>query len=205
MVRHLLRPLWVLLALLFFVEAWLWDHLQPVVSRVVALIPVARLNRGAAAVGDAVRLCCTASGDGAAQILGILFSCQAPVVRGGRRDLFLQARRCWYHGVHLRCDARQAYADALVLPRLRCRDAGTRVGARADRADPPPDQAARLGHAAATCGHVSAPAHEVAPARLSSLGLSVKKCERVAPTTRARRIRGQPYRPVPKASRAPRS
>ena len=45
MVRHLLRPLWVLLALLFFVEAWLWDHLQPVVARVVALIPFARLKR----------------------------------------------------------------------------------------------------------------------------------------------------------------
>ena len=43
MVRHLLRPLWVLLALLFFVEAWLWDHLQPVVARIVALIPLAEL------------------------------------------------------------------------------------------------------------------------------------------------------------------
>ena len=45
MVRHVLRPLWVLLALLFLVEAWLWDNLQPVVARIVALIPLAELNR----------------------------------------------------------------------------------------------------------------------------------------------------------------
>jgi hypothetical protein len=37
--RRWLRPLWVVLALLFLLEAWLWDHLQPVVARVVNLIP----------------------------------------------------------------------------------------------------------------------------------------------------------------------
>jgi hypothetical protein len=39
MSRNFLRPLWVILALLFLVEAWLWDHLEPVVARVVNLIP----------------------------------------------------------------------------------------------------------------------------------------------------------------------
>jgi hypothetical protein len=42
--RYLLRPLWILLALLFLLEAWLWDHLQPLVARLVALIPLARLK-----------------------------------------------------------------------------------------------------------------------------------------------------------------
>ncbi len=37
--RRWLRPLWVILALLFLLEAWLWDHLQPLVARVVNLIP----------------------------------------------------------------------------------------------------------------------------------------------------------------------
>jgi hypothetical protein len=40
MMRRLLQPLWVLLALIFLIEAWLWDHLEPVVARVVAVIPL---------------------------------------------------------------------------------------------------------------------------------------------------------------------
>jgi hypothetical protein len=40
MMRRLLRPFWVLLAVIFLIEAWLWDHLEPVVARVVALIPL---------------------------------------------------------------------------------------------------------------------------------------------------------------------
>ena len=39
MSRNFLRPLWVILALLFLVEAWLWDHLEPVVARIVNLVP----------------------------------------------------------------------------------------------------------------------------------------------------------------------
>jgi len=50
--RHLLRPLWTVLALLFLLEAWLWDHLEPLVARVVNLIPLGplkvRLVRGIA-------------------------------------------------------------------------------------------------------------------------------------------------------------
>lgn len=37
--RKFLRPLWVVLALLFLLEAWLWDHLEPIVARVVNLVP----------------------------------------------------------------------------------------------------------------------------------------------------------------------
>ena len=40
MMRRLLQPLWVLLAIIFLIEAWLWDHLEPIVARVVALIPL---------------------------------------------------------------------------------------------------------------------------------------------------------------------
>lgn len=43
--RRLLQPLWVLLALIFLVEAWLWDHLEPIVARVVALIPLRAVKR----------------------------------------------------------------------------------------------------------------------------------------------------------------
>ena len=39
MMRRLLKPLWVLLAVVFLIEAWLWDLLEPVVERVVARIP----------------------------------------------------------------------------------------------------------------------------------------------------------------------
>jgi hypothetical protein len=38
--RRLLQPLWVLLAIIFLIEAWLWDHLEPIVAWFVALIPL---------------------------------------------------------------------------------------------------------------------------------------------------------------------
>ena len=38
--RRLLRPLWVLLALIFLIEAWLWERLEPVVAWVVERIPL---------------------------------------------------------------------------------------------------------------------------------------------------------------------
>src|SRR6201996_2409931 len=38
--RRLLHPIWILLAVIFLIEAWLWDHLEPIVARFVALIPL---------------------------------------------------------------------------------------------------------------------------------------------------------------------
>jgi hypothetical protein len=38
--RRLLQPFWVLLAIIFLIEAWLWDHLEPIVAKVVALLPL---------------------------------------------------------------------------------------------------------------------------------------------------------------------
>ena len=43
--RRWLRPLWIFLALLFLLEAWLWDHLSPVVARIVGFIPWAALKQ----------------------------------------------------------------------------------------------------------------------------------------------------------------
>lgn len=40
MLRRLLQPLWVLLAIVFLIEAWLWDHLEPIVAWVVSIIPL---------------------------------------------------------------------------------------------------------------------------------------------------------------------
>jgi hypothetical protein len=42
--RRWLRPIWVFLALLFLLEAWLWDHLEPLVARLVNLVPWGRLK-----------------------------------------------------------------------------------------------------------------------------------------------------------------
>ena len=44
MLRRLLQPIWVLLAIIFLIEAWLWDHLEPIVARFVAAIPLARFK-----------------------------------------------------------------------------------------------------------------------------------------------------------------
>jgi hypothetical protein len=43
--RHWLRPLWTVLALLFLLEAWLWDHLRPLVAWAVDLVPWDRLKQ----------------------------------------------------------------------------------------------------------------------------------------------------------------
>ena len=47
--RRLLKPLWILLALVFLFEAWLWDHLRPIVAFLVGLIAWDRLKERVAA------------------------------------------------------------------------------------------------------------------------------------------------------------
>src|SRR3954466_6661044 len=49
MMRRLLQPVWILLAIVFLIEAWLWDHLEPVVARIVAALPLQRLKQWLAA------------------------------------------------------------------------------------------------------------------------------------------------------------
>ena len=40
MMRRLLQPVWILLAVIFLIEAWLWDHLEPIVAAVVSALPL---------------------------------------------------------------------------------------------------------------------------------------------------------------------
>jgi hypothetical protein len=47
--RRLARPFLILLALLFLLEAWLWEHLAPIVAWVVARIPLRALKAHIAA------------------------------------------------------------------------------------------------------------------------------------------------------------
>jgi hypothetical protein len=37
--RKFVRAFWMVLAILFLIEAWLWTHLEPIVARAVALLP----------------------------------------------------------------------------------------------------------------------------------------------------------------------
>lgn len=43
--HRLLKPLWFLLALLFLLEQWLWDHLVPAIRWIVDIIPWRRLKQ----------------------------------------------------------------------------------------------------------------------------------------------------------------
>ena len=52
--RRLFKPLLILLALIFLVEAWLWEHLRPLVGWVVDLIAWKKLKARLADVGGAV-------------------------------------------------------------------------------------------------------------------------------------------------------
>ena len=42
--RRVLKPLWVLLAIVFLIEAWLWEHLSAIISRAVNLVAWDRLK-----------------------------------------------------------------------------------------------------------------------------------------------------------------
>jgi hypothetical protein len=50
--RRLVKPLWVLLALVFLFEAWLWEHLRPLVAWAVNLIAWDRLKARLARLVD---------------------------------------------------------------------------------------------------------------------------------------------------------
>jgi hypothetical protein len=42
--RKVLRPVLIFLAIVFLFEAWLWDKLEPIVARIVGIIPWGRLK-----------------------------------------------------------------------------------------------------------------------------------------------------------------
>jgi hypothetical protein len=48
--RRVLKPLWILLALFFLLEAWLWDHLRPLIAAVVNIVAWDKLKARLAAL-----------------------------------------------------------------------------------------------------------------------------------------------------------
>jgi hypothetical protein len=54
MLRRLLQPVWVLLAIVFLIEAWLWDHLEPIVARFVSILPMRAFKQWLAERVDAL-------------------------------------------------------------------------------------------------------------------------------------------------------
>src|SRR5437660_11163310 len=50
--RRILKPLLILLALFFLVEAWLWEHLRPLVAAAVNVIAWDKLKARLAALVD---------------------------------------------------------------------------------------------------------------------------------------------------------
>ena len=119
MMRRLFKPLWVLLAVIFLIEAWLWDHLEPIVERVVARIPLRAFKHWLAEKIDTLSPAMTL----------IVFVVPAillfPLKLVG---LWLLAHEYWVSAVttdgvreiprprrdrlHLRCDAAETAADA---------------------------------------------------------------------------------------------
>jgi hypothetical protein len=47
--RRLVRVFWIILALLFLLEAWLWSKLEPIVAFIVRLLPMQAIKAKAAA------------------------------------------------------------------------------------------------------------------------------------------------------------
>jgi hypothetical protein len=52
--RRLVRVFWVILALLFLLEAWLWSRLEPVVAALVGLLPLKTIKAKTAAAVEAL-------------------------------------------------------------------------------------------------------------------------------------------------------
>jgi hypothetical protein len=44
MMKRLARPFWVAIALIFLFEVWLWDRLEPIVARIVGVIPWGKIK-----------------------------------------------------------------------------------------------------------------------------------------------------------------
>ena len=134
--RRWLRPLWVILALLFLLEAWLWDHLQPLVARVVNLVPWDTFKSRLARLIESLPPWATLL------VFIVPFIAMLPLKF---LEVYFLATRNWlgaagvilsretcrprHHRFHLRRDARQAVADGLVQPDVRLGPAAARLGA----------------------------------------------------------------------------
>ena len=52
--RRIVRVFWVILALLFLLEAWLWARLEPIVAALVALLPLKTIKAKTAAAAESL-------------------------------------------------------------------------------------------------------------------------------------------------------
>jgi len=121
MLRRLLQPFWVLLAIIFLIEAWLWDHLEPIVARVVALIPLHTFKQWLADRVDTLSPAMTlvvfivpVLPLFPLKLVGLWLLTHEYWLSAITTILFAKTDRRRRHRLHLRCDAGQAAGDALV-------------------------------------------------------------------------------------------
>ena len=115
MMRRLLRPFLILLALVFLFEAWLWRHLAPIVGWVVAFIPWAAFKTRVAAAIEAAATLPDASGvshpgdpAAAAQVVGFWMLAHGSLAGRAPGADACQDREPRRHRLHLRSDAAEA-------------------------------------------------------------------------------------------------
>src|SRR5437764_13066982 len=137
--HRLLRPLLILIALVFLFEAWLWRRLAPLVAWTITRIPLRRLKAAIAVRIDALPPAATLVVFVVPVLVLVPFKFLGLWLLAAGR--WLEAvvvlalakvvrRRC--HSVHFRCAAPQAHAARLVSRALRARDGVARLGARID-------------------------------------------------------------------------
>ena len=125
MMRRLLQPLWVLLAVIFLIEAWLWDHLEPIVARVVAPIPLRAFKHWLAERVDTLSPAMTlivfivpVIPLFPLKLVGLWLLTHRILAQRDRHHRLRQIPRRRRRCLHLRCDAAETAGDALVREAL---------------------------------------------------------------------------------------
>ena len=187
--RRLLRPFWVLVALLFLLEAWLWDHLEPLVARAVNFIPWGRFK-------DWLKNAIADLPPWAA--LGVFIIPFIVLLPLKFLEVFFIAKRQWLAAAAVLIFAKllglgvtafvfdatrgEAAPDGLVPADVRLVPMGARLGPCANRADPATAASIDLAVEAAARRKIPAAADAAAPPRLSQrrgvdAGTNAGQCE----------------------------
>jgi hypothetical protein len=163
--RRLLRPFLILLALVFLFEAWLWEHLAPVVAWIVARIPLRAIKARTAAWIEGLPPAVTL----------VVFVVPVAVLLPFKfLGLWLLAHGHWLDAVAVLALAKVAGLGVTAFIFGSSWNRVARMGARAGRSDQAPPQArlshvrahARRSHSAAA--HAHPPAHaDAAPGDVS--------------------------------------
>jgi hypothetical protein len=167
--RKLTRAFWVVLAVLFLIEAWLWDHLEPVVARIVALIPLEGLKAAL------VRLIHRLSPPATLVVFAVPFVLLLPLKF---LEVLLIVKQQWLGtivvlvaaklvglGITAFIDEGQAPTDGLVPEGLRLLHLAARLGAREGRSNHAPAAqmatpvTATAGRPVLRASHASPPPH----------------------------------------------